>query len=118
MPDGHTYLKTHKISGKQLHFRLTEEQETLLQRAKVATSGRTAKTLVKDGPLRITLVAMRKGARMAKHHVDGQTSIDVLRGKLTIDTERAATGTLRAAMCLFSMRQWSTMRQHELTARS
>jgi quercetin dioxygenase-like cupin family protein len=86
-----TYLKTHKLTGKQLQFSLGQEQEMLLERARGSKAGRTAKTLVKEGPLRLTLVALRKGARMAKHHVDGQASIHVLRGKLTIGTERGAT---------------------------
>ncbi len=86
-----TYLKTHKISRKQVHFRLREELEAQLERAREARAGRTSKTLVKEGPLRITLVALRKGAQMTKHHVDGQASTHVLRGWLTIGTERGAT---------------------------
>ncbi len=86
-----TYLRTHRISGKQVHFRLREELEAQLKRARVARTGRTSKTLVKEGPLRITLVALRKGANMAKHHVDGQLSIHVLRGRLTIWTEPGTT---------------------------
>ena len=76
-----TYMKTHKISGKQLRFRLSEELDGLLERAREARTGRTAKTLVKEGPLRITMVALRKGTPMTKHHVDGQVSIQVLRGR-------------------------------------
>lgn len=86
-----TYLKTHNLSGKQLQFRLNEERDVLLERTQSSKTGRTAKTLVKEGPLRLTLVALRKGAGMAKHHVDGQASIHVLRGKLAIETERGTT---------------------------
>jgi quercetin dioxygenase-like cupin family protein len=86
-----TYLKTHKISGKQILFRLREEMGAQLDRAREAPSGRTSKTLVKEGPLRITLVALRKGAHMTKHHVDGQMSIHVLRGRLTVWTEPGTT---------------------------
>ena len=85
-----TYMKTHKISGKQLRFRLSAELDALLDRAREARTGRTAKTLVKEGPLRITMVALRKGANMTKHHVDGQVSIQVLRGRLTTWTEPGA----------------------------
>lgn len=86
-----TYLKTHKISGKQVHFRLHEEIGAQLERAKEARTGRTSKTLVKEGPLRITLVALRKGAHMTKHHVDGQVSIHVIRGALAVWTELGTT---------------------------
>lgn len=86
-----TYLRTHKISGKQVHFRLREEIGGQLERAKEARTGRTSKTLVKEGPLRITLVALRKGAHMTKHHVDGQVSIHVIRGALAVWTELGTT---------------------------
>jgi quercetin dioxygenase-like cupin family protein len=86
-----TYLKTHRISGQQVHFRLREELAAQLARAREARTGRTSKTLVKEGPLRMTLVALRKGAHMTKHHVDGQLSIHVLRGRLTIWTEPGTT---------------------------
>jgi quercetin dioxygenase-like cupin family protein len=86
-----TYLKTHKISGKQVHFRLREEMEAQLERAREARTGRTSKTLVKEGPLRIALIALRKGAHMTKHHVDGQVSIHVLRGRLTVWTQPGTT---------------------------
>jgi quercetin dioxygenase-like cupin family protein len=84
------YMRTHKISGKQLRFRLSQELDGLLERAREARTGRTAKTLVKEGPLRITMVALRKGTHMTKHHVDGQVSIQVLRGRLTTWTEPGA----------------------------
>jgi quercetin dioxygenase-like cupin family protein len=82
-----TYLKTHKLSGKKLRFKMDDEQLALLARAADSSTGRTAKTLVKEGPLRLTLVALRRGARMARHHVDGQASIHVLRGRLTIQAD-------------------------------
>ena len=85
-----TYLKTHKLKGKVLQFQLREELDALLQRAKESASGRTAKTLVKEGPLRMTLVAMRKGARMNKHHVDGQSTVQALRGRVRLESD---TGT-------------------------
>ncbi|HVP04632.1 MAG TPA: cupin domain-containing protein [Dehalococcoidia bacterium] len=86
-----TYLKTHKLRGKELRFNLREEQEPLLERAMAAAAGRTAKTLVKEGPLRVTLVALRKGAKMSRHHVDGQASMHVLRGRVQFAHEDGTT---------------------------
>lgn len=86
-----TYLKTHKISGRQVKIRLRGEVEAQLERAREARTGRSSKTLVKEGPLRITLIALRKGAHISKHHVDGQISIHVLRGKVTMWTEVGTT---------------------------
>jgi len=43
-----TYLKTHKISGKQLHFRLREEMEGELERAREARTGRTSRDPISE----------------------------------------------------------------------
>jgi quercetin dioxygenase-like cupin family protein len=78
--DQPTYLKTHRISGEHLAFLLHEEEEALLKNALSSNTGRTAKTLVKDGRLRLTLVAMRGGAEMREHTVEGPASFQCLRG--------------------------------------
>lgn len=80
--DQPTYLRTHKLSGEHLAFLLQEEEEALLKNARASKSGRTAKTLVKDGHLRLTLVAMREGAEMREHTVDGPSSFQCLRGNV------------------------------------
>jgi quercetin dioxygenase-like cupin family protein len=87
--EGHTYLKTHRLSGKILQYELLDEMPELLERARTSRTGRTAKTLVKQGPFRITIVAMRKGAEMHKHHVDGPISVQVLRGRIELRTADA-----------------------------
>jgi quercetin dioxygenase-like cupin family protein len=84
----HTYLRTHQISGTGFVADLSREAAALAAKASTAASGRAAKTLVKNGPLRATLVAMRKGAAMRKHHVDGPATIHVLRGRARITTPR------------------------------
>jgi len=76
------YLRTHRITGRRLAFLLRAEEEAQLEKAKEGKSGRTAKTLVKDGPLRITLVGLRKGAEMKEHTVEGPASFQCLRGNL------------------------------------
>jgi quercetin dioxygenase-like cupin family protein len=76
------YLRTHRITGRKLAFLLRAEEEAQLEKAKEKRSGRTAKTLVKDGPLRITLVGLRKGAEMKEHTVEGPASFQCLRGNL------------------------------------
>jgi len=61
-----TYLKTHKISGKQLRFHLSEEQDALLERAGAGRTGRTAKTLVKEGPFEDDVGRAAKGSEHDK----------------------------------------------------
>ena len=40
--------------------------------------------MVKEGDLRITLTALRNGARMDPHRTDGYTSIQVMAGRLRV----------------------------------
>jgi quercetin dioxygenase-like cupin family protein len=83
----HTYLRTHTITGKALQFALKTDSSDLIERARASKAGRTATTLVKDGPLRITLVALRKGVTLQEHQVSGAASIQTLRGRLALNVE-------------------------------
>ena len=47
-------------------------------------SGRHAKTLLKDAELRVVLIALQTGARLAEHHAPGRITIHTLSGHLTI----------------------------------
>jgi quercetin dioxygenase-like cupin family protein len=100
MPSRHTYLRTHRLAGKILEFDLGAEERKLQEQAASAKSGRAAKTLVKEGRLRITLVAMRKGAALGAHAVEGDVSLQVLRGAFAMRTKdqhfRARKGSLIA----------------------
>lgn len=93
------YTRTHRLSGKKLQFLLKEEEQDLRERAANASSGRSAKTLVKQGRLRATLVALRKGTQLKAHEVEGPVSIQCLRGNVAIEvggetTELTAGGLL------------------------
>lgn len=90
MATKHTYLKTHTLSGAALSFSLPSEDAALRERASTASSGRAAKTLVKEGPLRVTLIALRRGAALGAHQVEGVVSVQVLRGRARV----SAGGTL------------------------
>ena len=83
----HTYLRTHQISGRLLAYQLTEEEQRLRAQAAASASGRAARTLVKDGPLRITLVALRKDVALQSHQVEGAVSVQMLSGRLRLTTE-------------------------------
>ncbi len=87
MPEQHSYLKTHQLSGT-VSVDLLGGAADLLEKARASTSGRAAKTVVKNGALRITLIAMKKGATAKSHSVDGPATIHVIRGKLRITTPR------------------------------
>ena len=79
-------LRGRKLHSKLLLFRLDAQDNELSSRAKDAAEGRASRTLVKQGSLRITQVALRKGAALESHHVAGALSIQVLRGTVRLTT--------------------------------
>lgn len=83
----HTYLRTHAIRGNVLTFDLKSSHADLMERARTAKAGRTATTLVKDGSLRIMLVALNQGVSLQEHHVAGAVSIQALRGRVAVEAD-------------------------------
>jgi quercetin dioxygenase-like cupin family protein len=86
----HTYLRSHAISGQLLRFRLPAEELRLREQAAASKAGRAAKTLVKEGLLRITQVALQKGTPLQAHHVGGAVSMQVQHGRLRLTTADSA----------------------------
>ena len=82
--EGHTYSEMHQLSGEALLVDLTEEGKSLLAEARQAAQGRAARTLSKEGPLRLTLLALKAGALVAEHRAGRQVSIQLLNGEVTI----------------------------------
>jgi quercetin dioxygenase-like cupin family protein len=80
-------LRTRRLSAKVLTFMLGAEDDTLREFADDSTTGRAGKTLVKEGPLRITLVALKRGTALPTHQVAGPVSIQTLRGCLRLTTK-------------------------------
>ena len=76
-------------SGDVLFHRLTRDQLTL-DPALLAAHGRTARTLVKEGPLRLTLMALAKDGDLPEHKSDGPVSIHVLQGDVTFSAGGAS----------------------------
>lgn len=74
------YSRTHELSGDVLAFVLGPEIDALRARASAASDGRAAKTLVKEGALRVTLVALKTGVRLQEHEVAGPVLVQGLGG--------------------------------------
>ena len=53
----------------------------------LARHGRTARTLVKEGPLRVTVIALAAGGTLSPHQADGPVSIHLLEGDAIFDVE-------------------------------
>ena len=75
----------HQISGTELSFQLRDEMERVRQEL-TSASGRVARTLVKMGSLRVTLVGVSAGGTLAEHTSPGPVSIHVLDGAMEVST--------------------------------
>jgi quercetin dioxygenase-like cupin family protein len=70
------------LTGDVLRFRLDEEQGHTNNPELLARHGRNARTLLKVGPLRVTLVRLRAGGEIAAHTAEGPITVQVLDGAL------------------------------------
>jgi quercetin dioxygenase-like cupin family protein len=86
-----------QLSGALLRYDLTAELEQLQAESEWARGDRNAITLVKEGDLRMTLTALRSGARLNPHRTAGYTSIQVMAGRervVATDTHDLESGGL------------------------
>jgi quercetin dioxygenase-like cupin family protein len=96
----HTYLRTHKLAGRLMVFDTAAEEAKVRTQAASSKQGRGAKTLVKEGRLRVTLLGMRKGTALGAHNVDGEVSIQVLRGAIEIHTSEGAVRVRKGGLAV------------------
>ena len=68
------------VTGAVLFHHLKRDELTL-DAALLGAHGRTARTLVKEGPLRLTLMALAKDGVLPEHEADGPVSIHLLQGE-------------------------------------
>jgi quercetin dioxygenase-like cupin family protein len=67
------------LDGTVLIHHLTQDERTI-DRNLLVRSGRSSRTLVKEGPLRLTLMALAPGGALPAHHAAGPVTIHVLEG--------------------------------------
>jgi quercetin dioxygenase-like cupin family protein len=70
------------LSGDVLRFDLNRERAAAADPAILDRSGRTARTLVKQGGLRVTVVTLAAGGEIPEHQADGPISVLVLEGSI------------------------------------
>lgn len=68
------------LAGELRIHDLAEERDNTA--AAPSGAGRMARTLVKDGPLRVTLVVVEPGGEIAEHHAPGPITVQPLDGRL------------------------------------
>lgn len=66
------------LSGPALVFDLRAEGE----QTGTAEAGRGARTLLKEGPLRVTLVRIAAGGTIPEHRADGPITVQPLEGRM------------------------------------
>lgn len=69
------------LNGAVLVHHLTEDKRTIDQ-ALLARHGRSSRTLVKEGSLRLTLIAMAEGGDLAVHRAAGSVTMHVVEGEI------------------------------------
>lgn len=70
------------LSGDVLLFDLEQERDRLGSPAAGQPSGRHARTLLKSGPLRVTLIVLAPGGTTAEHQAEGPITVQPLRGRI------------------------------------
>lgn len=76
----------HPVAGRALTFSLAREMETVRQELASAPS-RAARTLVKEGALRLTLIGVKPGGGLHPHKADGPIAVQVLEGSIEMEVD-------------------------------
>jgi quercetin dioxygenase-like cupin family protein len=71
-------------------FDLATIEQEMRSEEPYAREGHTARTLVREDELRVVLIAMKDGARVAAHTVDETVAIQTLTGRLRVPLPRLA----------------------------
>jgi quercetin dioxygenase-like cupin family protein len=89
----------HPVSGPELCFSLSEEMALLRTELRTAPA-RSARTLIKEGPVTVTLIGVNPGGSLHPHKADGPITVQVLEGEVEFtvgeSTHALQAGTLLA----------------------
>lgn len=72
------------LTGATLMFSLSEEL-VILRTELEAAGERIGRTLLKNGPLRATLVGLKPGGSLRTHRADGPITVHVLEGSVSFE---------------------------------
>lgn len=89
------------LSGDILVFDIGEERGRAADTDLIERSGRNARTLFKNGPLRVTLIVLGPGGELPEHDAAGPITVQVVQGRIRFSTDDEthdlASGQLLAA---------------------
>lgn len=77
----------HVVTAPALTFSLPDETRTVREQLAAGAGERSGRTLIKDGPLRVTLVGLNAGGRVRSDKADGPITMQVLEGSVELDVE-------------------------------
>jgi quercetin dioxygenase-like cupin family protein len=86
------------LSGQPLILNLDALEAEARSEHREGYAGRYARTLVKDGRLRVTLIALEKGAAIPEHSAEGPITVQVLNGSIRFTTNGAEHQLNRGAL--------------------
>ncbi len=78
---------TRALTGKNLSFDLGKQISELREDGSYVRSGRVGRTLVKAGPLRLTLTLIAAGVDVGTHHATSPMTLQVVQGRLRYRVE-------------------------------
>jgi quercetin dioxygenase-like cupin family protein len=79
---GRVGAKERALDAALLSFTIDEKVKQLKQEKSWQSGDRNAVTLVKNPSVRVTLMALRQGASLREHHVEGPITVYVVEGSV------------------------------------
>lgn len=75
------------LSADVLGFDLAAEEEKATHPDTLERDGRSSRTLLKEGPLRVTLIVLGPGGGIPRHEAQGPVTIQSLRGTIEVEAK-------------------------------
>jgi quercetin dioxygenase-like cupin family protein len=72
-----------QLAGGLLRFQLDDEIREITATGLPERQGRSARTLVKDGPLRVVMIVLGAGESIPEHHADGPITVAAISGEIS-----------------------------------
>lgn len=89
------------LHGDVLHFDLAQEERAATQPETLERDGRSSRTLLKDGPLRVTLIVLAPGGGIPEHTARGPVTVQPLRGAVEVTVAGETHGVTKAGFLAF-----------------
>lgn len=72
------------LHGDVLHFDFAEEEEAATDQETLDRNGRSSRTILKEGALRVTLIVLGPDGGIPEHKAQGPVTVQPLRGEVEV----------------------------------